>query len=115
MSDERDPRLVELFADAGRVTPSAEFTQQVMQRLVRERRRTIVFWGVAAALGIAFAANIADPLFSMIDLTSQLLPTPIVEIETDWLQALLSPVNSIAAAAAVAIFGVRLFWRRISN
>jgi hypothetical protein len=46
-------------------------------------------------------------------MATQVLPVPLLEIETEWLRLLLSPINSVAAAIAVAALGLRKFFRRI--
>ena len=115
MSDELDPRLLDLFAEANKEAPSAAFTVSVMQRVERDRRRTMAIWTVLAVFGIAVVASVAEPLMSAIGLTSQILPAQLIEIETDWLRQVASPINSVAAAAAIGIFGILKFWRRITG
>ena len=115
MNDELDPRLLDLFAAANNEAPSKAFTDRVMQRIERDRRRTMAIWSVIAILGVIVAASLAGPVVTAIGLTSQILPTQLIEIETDWMRQVLSPINSVAAAAAIGIFGILKFWRRITG
>jgi len=58
----------------------------------------------------AFAAV---PLIDAVELATRLLPTSLVEVRTEWLQQLVSPINSVAAAIALGFLGLRKFFRRI--
>ena len=58
-------------------------------------------------------ALVASPVFATVELVSQFLPVSLVDIETEWLALLLSPINSIAAAVAVGGLLITKFFRRI--
>ena len=108
-----DPKLQALFTRATQEFDRDAFARAVMARIDAERRRTLLFWsglGLAAALILAL---LASPVFTAIEMATQLLPKSLVEIEAGWLQQLLSPINSIAAAIAVGALAVRKFVRGI--
>lgn len=113
MNDELDPKLLALF-EAARETPLDDgFVDQLMAQVDRQRRRMLLTWTVAAAVIVAIVATLTPSVLATLEMTSQLLPSSLINIETDWLQQLLSPVNSVAAAMAVGLLLVRRFWRGI--
>ena len=52
-------------------------------------------------------------MFAAVDFIGQLLPVSLIEVETEWLQMLLSPINSVAAAVAVGGLLIARFFRWI--
>lgn len=111
MSTEFDPRLQALFDRAEQPFDGERFLADVMQRVDRQRYRTMLGWsllGLTILMGFTF---VASPVFAAVNLVSQFLPMSLVEVETEWLQMLLSPVNSIAAAIAVGGLLIVKFFR----
>lgn len=113
MSIDYDPKLQALFAEAEQALDREAFTRGVMHRIDRGRRLTLVLWSLVGAVAIACLALLAAPLTTIAGFASGLLPMELVEIETSWLQQLLSPINSVAAAIAVGALALRSFYRRI--
>lgn len=113
MISEYDPKLQALFTQAEQALDYDEFTRHVMTYIDRSRRRTLLLWTIAAGVAITCLAVLAVPLMSTIVLASSLLPVELVEIETKWLQMLVSPVNSVAAAIAIGVLLLRKFYRFI--
>ncbi len=111
MNTDYDPRLEALFARAEQPFDRDAFARDVMARINRERRRIVALWVTIGILAIACLALLAGPLTSAVGLASSLLPAELVELETAWLQQLLSPLNSIAAAVAVGALLLRRFYR----
>lgn len=112
MSNDYDPRLLALFAQARQEFDLDAFTRVVLERIDRERRRTLVAWLALGLAGVIVLALLAQPLITTLVMVTQFLPVSLVDIETDWLRLLLSPINSIAAAIAVGALGIRSFVRR---
>ncbi len=113
MSTEYDPKLQALFRQAASEFDHQEFTRRVMARIDRDRRVTMVLWSMIGIVALVAVALIAVPLTSAVAFASQFLPASLVEIESDWLQKLLSPINSVAAAIAIGALLLRKFYRRI--
>jgi hypothetical protein len=113
MSTDYDPKLQALFSQASQEFDRDAFTREVMTRIDRGRRATVVLWSVLGVVGIAIVALLAGPLSAAFGFASQLLPVSLVEVETRWLQLLLSPINSVAAAIAVGALLLRRFYRWI--
>jgi hypothetical protein len=108
-----DPDLQALFSQARQSFERDAFVRDVMARIDRERRRTLVLWAGLAVAVFAVLALLAAPVFEAVSMATRLLPVSLVEIETDWLRQLLAPMNSVAAAIAVGVLLVRKFFRRI--
>ncbi|MDJ0793218.1 MAG: hypothetical protein QNI98_03155 [Woeseiaceae bacterium] len=111
MTTELDPRLQALFEQAEQTFDSERFLGDVMRRVDRQRYRAMLLWslfGLVVLIGFAF---VASPVFAAVNFVSQFLPMSVVEVETEWLQMLVSPVNSIAAAIAVGGLLIVKFFR----
>ena len=113
MTTSRDPYLQSLFAQAEQDFRNDSFAEDMLQRINREQRKTLLVWFVVIVLALAGLALLASPIFAAIGMATQLLPVSLVEIEAEWLRLLLSPINSVAAAIALAALGIRRFFRWI--
>lgn len=113
MSTDYDPKLQALFVQAERDFRDDEFAANVLHQINRERRKTLLVWSVLSILALTCLALLASPVFTTIGMATQLLPVSLVEVETEWLRLLLSPINSVAAAIAVAALGIRKFFHWI--
>lgn len=112
MNTDRDPNLMALFAQAEQEIDDS-FVQDVLRQIDQERRRILIIWSVLGLFIIACLAVLAAPVFSAVNLASQLLPVSLVDIETEWVRQLVSPINSVAAVIAVLVLGIRKFFRSI--
>lgn len=113
MSNDHDTQLQNLFAQAQQAFGrDAAFTRGVLGRIDRERRRTLLIWSVFGVAALAVLALLAQPVFAALAMATQLLPVSLVDIETDWLRKLVSPINSVAAVIALGALGIRRFFRR---
>ena len=72
-----------------------------------------IAWAAVSIIAVAGLSFLAPPVIEAIAMASNLLPVTLVEIETQWLQQLLAPINSVAAAIAMGALGIRKFYRRI--
>lgn len=108
-----DPRLQALFAQAEQAFDSDAFLRSVMARVDRGRQRLLVVWASLSIVMIAGLALLAGPVIDAVTMATQLLPVSLVDIETHWLRQLFAPINSVAAAIAIAALALRKFLRRI--
>jgi len=113
MSTARDPDLQKLFAQAEQDFEDDSFAAHVLRQIDHERRRMLLVWFALIILALTCLAFLAAPVFAAFGMATQVLPVPLLKIETEWLRLLLSPINSVAAAIAVAALGLRKFFRRI--
>ena len=112
MNNDYDPQLQALFTQARQAFDGDAFTRGVVERIDRERRRTLLAWSAFGVAGLVVVALLANPLFMALSMATQLLPMSLVDIETEWLRQLASPINSIAAVIAIGALGIRSFFRR---
>lgn len=108
-----DPRIQALFTQAEQAFDGEAFLRDVMASIDRGRRRLLVVWACFSIIAIAAFLFLAPPVIEALAMASNLLPVSLVEIETQWLQQLLAPINSVAAAIALGALGLRRFFRRI--
>ena len=111
MTTEFDPRLQALFDEAEQPFNDQQFLSDIMRKVDRQRYRAILAWSFAGLIVLIGFVFVASPVFAAVELISQFLPRSLVEIETEWLQMLLSPVNSIAAAIAIGGLLIVKFFR----
>lgn len=109
MTDDRDPSLQALFANADRRLDDADFAATVMTRIDAMRRRRF-YVGVAIGLVVlGFVALIGPLLMTLAGVTAQGISTAVVDIEEGILAQILSPVNNVATALVLVVavlFGV---------
>ena len=113
MTSARDDRLQALFAAAEQEFDAGTFRSDVMTRINAQRRRTVFAWSLLSVVAVVVLVAMATPVIEALRLTNQFLPASLVDIETDWLRQVVSPVNSVAAAIAVAAVTVQMFYRKI--
>ena len=73
----------------------------------------LLVWFALIVVALMCLAFLASPVLAALGMATKALPVPLLELETEWLRLLLSPINSVAAAIAVAALGLRKFFRRI--
>ncbi len=105
-----DPKLLALFTQSEQVFDRDAFARTVMARVDAERRRTVLLWSGFGAIAILALMFLAAPVFSALGMATELLPSTLFEFETGWLELLLSPINSVAAAIAIGVLALRKFY-----
>ncbi len=113
MNNDRDPNIVALFAEAEAELNDSAFAGDVMQMIDDQRRNTMLVWSALVLAVLACFALVATPVMMALGMATELLPTSLITLESDWLQELLAPVNSVAAALAFGIFMLLRFYRRL--
>lgn len=113
MKTARDDRLQALFATAEQDFDASAFRSRVMAGIDGQRRRTVIAWSLLGLVAIVVLVAMATPVVEALQLANQFLPVSLVDIETDWLRQVVSPVNSIAAAIALGAVALQRFYFRI--
>lgn len=113
MNDDRDPRLLAIFSEAEADLQDAEFARGIMQAIDRQRHRTLAVWAAFVVGAVACIALFATPVLQALQMASSLLPNSLVNVEAEWLQQLLAPINSVAAAVALGFLALRKVYRRL--
>lgn len=113
MTDDRDPTLRALFAEAEDDLPDDGFSGKVMSRVSwNERRRQLIFAAVAivgALLVVAFAV----PLFDLGVQISQTITAPLTTVGNPFLAEFISPLNSVGALCGLGFLAAWALFRRV--
>lgn len=112
MTDDRDPFLQTLFAEAQHDLDAEAFTSQVMAQTRSRRYRTLAGLACAALILAAVAWYLAIPL-EFAQLITQLLAITLVDLGDSWLAWLFSPVNNIAGLLIISVKAIRVARKKI--
>ena len=113
MNDERDPWLDSLFAQADRSVTENGFTAQVMARVEKRRRNVFIGRIAVVVLIVALELLLSAPLQNVVGAFAQALSTQLIELDSEWLSAVISPLNSIAGLIGVILLGIHFIYRKI--
>ena len=113
-TDQRDPFLQSLFAEAEQNLEGEALTGRVMAR-TRSFRYLLLGGAAASSLVVLTGAWLlfGMPLFEFAVLISQVLATPLVDLGEGWLALLLLPVNTLASLLVILLRGLRILQKRI--
>jgi hypothetical protein len=115
MSMERDPFVQQLFDIAKCELPGEAFIAGIMSEIDALRRRSIIAWA-AAGVVLAIAAWLLTPtMVAAVGVLSQALPQSLVDVDepSAFVSQMLSPLNSVAAVAAVTVMAIVYAYRKI--
>lgn len=110
---DQDQNLIAMFGQAEQQFDNDAFVAGVMSQIDSERRKTLLVWIVLCLFIAACTAAFAAPVITAVNMATQLLPVSLVDVRTDWLRQLISPINSLAAVVALILFVMMKFVRRI--
>jgi len=113
MSDERDPLLDSLFAEAENEQTDDEFTAKVMLSI--EKRRRNIITGRIGIVGLLFALEflLSAPLQNSVGVLANTLSMSLIPIQSEWLAAAFAPLNSIAGLIGMLLLGLHTLHRRM--
>ena len=111
----RDPALQKLFNIASRASGDDAFVAEIMERIARERRRTITLWSLAAVAIAAVAWLFVPGVIHTVNLVTQFLPQPLVDIDSagSFIGPVIAPLNSVSTLFALALLSAWLLYRKI--
>ncbi|MGI9234806.1 MAG: hypothetical protein ACR2RD_14325 [Woeseiaceae bacterium] len=113
MSNERDPVLESLFAQADVELNKNDFAGQVMA-MVEKRRRNVLLGRVAfLALLVAFEFILSAPLQNSIGAATEAMSMSLLDVSNEWLAVIVAPLNSIAGLLGVLLLGLHTIYRRM--
>ncbi len=113
MTDERDPALQALFAEAEQDLPAEDFTHGVMAQVEAEGKQFAHRWLLGAVVLLACAWFLAAPVQEAVALLTQGLSVTLVDMENPFLAQVLSPVNSVAGMIGFGFLGMWAVGRRV--
>lgn len=113
MSDERDPLLESLFDDADTVPEDEAFTNAIVERVASRRSRVLLGRLAVLALLIALEVVLESPLQASLGVVAEIMGRSLIELESEWLNFVLAPVNSIAGLLGMILLALNALYRRL--
>ncbi len=112
MTDERDPQLEALFVQAEQELPDDGYVEQVMDRLRRHRRNSLIGRFTAVGLLILLEVLLSAPLQSSAAVIADALSTSLFTVEDKWIAFALAPLNSVAGLLGLLLLWMHFLYRR---
>ena len=113
MTEQRDSRIEALFADAEHAPPDPEFTQSVTREIQRRRWRVYAIRALVVVMIGILELVLESPLQQSLGTAADLLSTPVIAVEGDWIEFVLGPINTAAGVVGIVLLGVHVFIRRV--
>ena len=112
-TDNRDPRLQNLFAEAEQELESEVFTTSVLNQTRAFRYRIMAGWSLAA-LTLALIAWLLEIPQELPQLVAQSLTATLVDLGDGWLSWIFSPINNIASLIVLSIRALHVAMKKLS-
>ncbi len=112
MSNDRDPLLESLFAEAAFETADDNFDAEVMANVEKRRRNVFIGRVVIVALLLAFELLVSTPLLDSVGVMTEALGTSLIKVNEGWLAIALAPINSVAGLVGMLLLGLHTLYRR---
>jgi hypothetical protein len=116
MTDDRDPTLRTLFANAKQDLAGEAFTTQVMSQTKLKHSAVIGRIGVGLVLAPCawlLATLLQDVVHLLTQSITLSLIVSLIDLDDRWLAQMLSPVNNIASLIAFGLIGLRIAYEKI--
>jgi len=113
MTEDRDPRLQSLFANAQQDLAGEAFTARVMSQTRAVRRGALAGWVCLVILLVAGAWLLAAPAQDGVRFLTRNLTMPLVTLDNPGLAQALSPINNITILLALGLIGLRVIFKRL--
>jgi len=115
MSEQRDPRLQALFAEANESYADNDFTKQVM--LLTRKRKIQWYFAIviAAAVALVVASQFLQPLQTVALLLTDVLSIELIDLGDSPAAWFLTPINNLATVIVILAKGLRTSWRKVQQ
>jgi hypothetical protein len=113
MNEHRDAMLQALFEDATDEFAGRQFEADVLARIGKARRRTMIVWSGIAAAALIGAWLLIAPLFSVMGLFAEFLPQTLIDIDNRVVAEMLAPINSLSGAIGACFLVIWMGYRKI--
>jgi hypothetical protein len=113
MTDDRDPHLQNLFAEAEEELEAEVFTSRVLVQARQFRVRIVAGWSLGA-LTLAFIAWLLDIPQELPQLVAQSLTATLVDLGDSWLSWLFAPINNIASLIVLSVRALHVGMKKLS-
>ncbi len=112
MTDERDPQLEALFVQAEQELTDDGYVDQVMDRLRRHRRNSLIGRFTAVGLLVLLEVLLSAPLQNSAAAIADALSTSLFSVESQWIAFALAPLNSVAGLLGLLLLWMHFLYRR---
>jgi len=113
MSDERDPLLESMFAEAAAQPADDDFNNAVMENVRRRRRNVFIGRAAIVAFIVLFELLLSSPLQNSIGSLTAALSMSLVDLQAGWFASAVEPINSIAGLVGILLLGVHMLYRKM--
>jgi len=113
MTDDRDPRLQALFADARAELDGEEFVTRVIAKTRKPKQFVIAGLATIALIMAAAAWLFTLPILGISQVVATALTTTLIDLGEGWLAWVLLPVNNIASVLALCIKALRMIHQKV--
>jgi hypothetical protein len=113
MTDDRDPLVQNLFAEAEQELAAEVFTSNVLAHTRALRYRLVAGWSTAG-LALVFIAWLLGIPQELPQLVAQSLTMTLVDLGESWLAWLISPINNIASLIVLSVKALRICMKKLS-
>ncbi len=113
MSDERDPLLESLFAQASDELNDIDFVETVMAQVAKRRRNVLLGRIGLVLLVVAFEFLLSAPLQNTVGIATQALSTSLLDVGNEWLAGIVAPLNSVAGLIGMLLLGLHSIHRKL--
>ncbi len=112
MSNDRDPLLESLFAEAVYEPVDDNFNAEVMANVEKRRRNVFIGRIAIVALLILIELLLSAPMQHSVGIVTEALSTSLLEVNNEWLAAAVAPLNSVAGIVGMLLLGLHTLYRR---
>jgi len=113
MTQDRDPHLQSLFAEAGETPDAMPFTAAVMARVDRMRRHAVIGRIGLGAAAVLIVWLLSFPVQEAVWMMTRAITFPLIDIGHGVVAALLLPLNTLAGVFVIILIAIRNFRRRL--
>ena len=113
MSNERDPRLQVLFAEADEALDDSGFTRQTMKEMRRRRMQRRLGTVLAVLALMVVASQFLQSLQPVAVVVTQVLTIELINLGNSPASWILAPINNLATVLIVVGKGLKVSWDRV--
>lgn len=112
-NDDRDPLLLSLFTSAQNDLEGHEFAGQVMLQLGISKRKAVMGWSCIGLVLALCVVLLSSPLQQVVQLLTLSVSLSLIDVDHRLLAEIISPMNNMGSLLALALFGLRIIYRKV--
>jgi len=113
MSNERDPRLQALFAEADEALDDSEFTRHIMDKMRRRKMQRRLSAVLAVLALLVVASQFLQSLQPVAVVVTQVLTIELIDLGNSPAGWILAPINNLATVLIILGKGLEVSWGRV--